>query len=264
MAAERDESGPQGPGLSGTGRDHSGLEAGTTGSASFGDQPGTAEVHAGIAFGGQAGTSTAGRATSRVKDVAGTVRETASDLGQRARDLAGDVGERAGDLASQARDRLSGVQGRVSETLERRGMLEKVRDNPVPALGVAFAVGFLLAGSSSRDEAQGVMGTSKAGRARNEIRQALMAGLSAGLAQGARSFMRNAGASDGVINSVLENLPGLGGGSTGGSTGGSSGGTQRTGATGGMGGSQYASATGGRPTGGAGKPHRQPSHREAY
>src|SRR5215213_9287755 len=111
MAAERDEAGPAGPGLSGTGRDNAGLEAGTTRSMAMGDAPGTADVHSGIAFNPQA-TADQGvreRVTSRVRDAAGTVAETAGGLGQRARSLAGDVAGRAGDLASQARDRVGAL-----------------------------------------------------------------------------------------------------------------------------------------------------------
>jgi len=272
MAAERDEAGPSGPGLSGTGRDTAGLEAGTTRSASFGDAPGTADVHAGIAFNPQA-TADQGmreRVTSRVKDAAGTVGETAAGLGQRARSLAGDVADRAGDLAGQARERVGALGDRATQTLEERGWLGRLRENPLPALGVAFAAGFLLSGGGRGGKGQ---------RVRGELRSAVAAGLSAGLAQGARAFLRNAGAEDGVINSLLENLPVLGGqasGSRGGYPGGSRGGTSPGGRTGGMAGAGRGSMPGGR-TGGmsgggrtagpsyggaTGGTHRAPSHRE--
>lgn len=204
MAAERDEAGPSGPGLSGTGRDAAGMEAGTTRGAGMGDAPGSADVHAGIAFNTQsAEAGVRERAASRVKDVAGTVAEAAGDLGQRARSLAGDVADRAGDFASRARDRVGAVADRATEELEDRGWLARMRENPLPALGVAFAAGFLLSGGGRGG---------RSGRVRGELRSAVTAGLSAGLAQGARAFLRNAGAEDGVINSLLENLPVLGGG----------------------------------------------------
>jgi len=221
MAAERDEAGPQGPGLSGTGRDHSGIEAGTTRSMSMGDAPGSADVHAGIAFNANAGTDEGlgERTVSRVKDVAGDVADAASGLGSRARSVAGDVADRAGDLAGRARDRVSALAERAQGALEERGWLDRLKENPLPALGVAFAAGFLLAGGGSGREvemggatgggARGLRGN--ASRVRGELRGALAAGLSAGLAQGARAFLRNAGAEDGVINSLLENLPVLGG-----------------------------------------------------
>lgn len=277
MAAERDEAGPSGPGLSGTGRDTAGLEAGTTRSASFGDAPGTADVHAGIAFNPQA-TADQGvreRVTSRVKDAAGTVGETAAGLGQRARSLAGDVADRAGDLAGQARERVGALGDRATQTLEDRGWLGRLRENPLPALGVAFAAGFLLSGGGRGGKGQ---------RVRGELRSAVAAGLSAGLAQGARAFLRNAGAEDGVINSLLENLPVLGGqaggsrggGYSGGGGYGSSGGMSSGGRTGGMASAGRGSMSGGR-TGGmsgsgrtagssyggaTGGTHRAPSHRE--
>jgi len=277
MAAERDEAGPSGPGLSGTGRDTAGLEAGTTRSASFGDAPGNADVHAGIAFNPQAtDQGVRDRVSNRVKDVAGTVGETAAGLGQRARALAGDVAERAGDLASQARDRVGALGDRATETLEERGWLGRLRENPLPALGVAFAAGFLLSGGGRGGKGQ---------RVRGELRSAVAAGLSAGLAQGARAFLRNAGAEDGVINSLLENLPVLGGqgsgqasrggysggGQGGMSPGGRTGGVQGTGRGGAMpsgraGGMQGSGRPGGPSYGGSsgGATHRAPSHRENY
>jgi len=236
MAAERDEAGPSGPGLSGTGRDAAGMEAGTTRSMGMGDAPGSADVHSGIAFNTQSAEGVRERATSRVKDVAGSVAETAGDLGQRARSLAGDVADRAGDFASRARDRVGAVADRATEELEDRGWMARMRENPLPALGVAFAAGFLLAGGG-----RGGRGS----RVRGELRSAVTAGLSAGLAQGARAFLRNAGAEDGVINSLLENLPVLGGGGSGGGlSGGSSGGAGRSG---GMPGGRSSAGMGGRP-----------------
>src|SRR5215212_11987820 len=105
MAAERDEAGPQGPGLTGTGRDYAGIEAGTTRSMSMGDAPGSADVHAGIAFNAGAEEGVRERTVNRVKDVAGDVADAASGLGERARTAAGDVAGRASDLASRAKDR---------------------------------------------------------------------------------------------------------------------------------------------------------------
>ena len=57
MAAERDQAGASGPGLSGGGfggRDNAGLQAGTTGSSAMGDRPGTGEVHTGLHSSGSA------------------------------------------------------------------------------------------------------------------------------------------------------------------------------------------------------------------
>jgi hypothetical protein len=260
MAAERDEAGSPGAGLSGTGRDHSGLEAGTTRSMSMGDAPGSADVHAGIAFNANAGTEEGvrERTVSRVKDIAGDVADAASGLGDRARSVAGDVADRAGDLASRAKDRVGALADQAQSALEERGWLDRLKENPLPALGVAFAAGFLLAGGGTGGGEMGMGGGGTGGsrslrgsasRVRGELRGALAAGLSAGLAQGARAFLRNVGAEDGVINSVMQNLPGLGGHdeygggqgsrprSTGGRMGSSGGG--RGGYSGGGGGTSY-------------------------
>lgn len=268
MAAERDEAGT-GTGLSGTGRDHAGLEAGTTRSMAMGDAPGSADVHAGIAFNPTAGTDegVTDRTVNRVKDVAGSVADAAGSLGSRARSMAGDVAERAGDVASKARDRMGALAEGARSQLEERGWLERMKENPLPALGVAFAAGFLLAGGGSGGGSQLEPGRARglrgnATRMRGELRGALAAGLSAGLAQGARAFLRNIGAEDGVINSVMQNLPGM---ADEGSMGGGpmpsrarGGGGGRMASSGPRGGRAYA---GGPQGGGAGR-HREPSHRE--
>lgn len=264
MAAERDEAGP-GAGLSGTGRDTSGLEAGTTRSASMGDPPGSADVHAGIAFNTTADEGLRERTVNRVKDATETVTDAAGSLGSRARTVAGDVAERAGDMASRARDRVSSLTEGARNTLEERGWLDRLKENPLPALGVAFAAGFLLAGGGRGGTeigggARGLKGS--ASRMRGELRGALAAGLSAGLAQGARSFLRNIGAEDGVINSVIQNLPGMESesssqGSRGGMRPASRSGGGRMASSGARG-----SSYGGGSMGGSSTRHREPSHRE--
>jgi hypothetical protein len=268
---------------------------------SMGDAPGSADVHAGIAFNANAGADEGvrERTVNRVKDVAGEVADAASGLGERARTVASDVADRAGDLASRAKERVGALADRAQGALEERGWLDRLKENPLPALGVAFAAGFLLAGGGTSTGGElGTGGTTggtrslrgSASRVRGELRGALAAGLSAGLAQGARAFLRNVGAEDGVINSVMQNLPGLGGdeygsgqpsrprssggrtGSTGGGrSGGYSGGGGGSQSSGG-GGSQYSrggSAAGGRGgtaqggvQGGSAQRHREPSHRE--
>jgi hypothetical protein len=193
--------------LSGAGRDP--LDGDASRSFGMGDAPGSAEVHSGIAFHAPS-TSDAGvaeRTVSRVRDAAESAAD--SDLGQRARGVAGEVADRASELASRARDRVGALADRAQGALEDRGLLAKLRENPLPALGVAFAAGFLLAGG--RRSSAGAPATSRAQRVRGELRGALVAGLSAGLAQGARAVMRDVGAEDGILNSVMQNIPGLGG-----------------------------------------------------
>jgi len=219
----------------------------------MGDAPGSAEVHSGIAFAPEHEQGVRDRAASKARDVADTVTGAAGNLGERARTVAGTVGGKAGDLASQARSRVSGLSDRATTALEDRGMLDRLRDNPLPALGIAFAVGFLLAGGGSSRSAEGLAG-GRAQRARSELRNALMAGVTAGLGQGARSFLRNLGAEDSVVNDVMQNIPGLAGAA--GSRGGSAGGGMRaSGRTTGASTGRMAS------TGGT---HRPPSHQENF
>ena len=269
----------------GANRDTAGMNAGTSGSQAFGDRPGTAEVHSGlhsgrtddtysgIAFAGaEQDQGLRGRATGAVHDAAGTVRETVGNLGERAGDVASQARDRAGEFASQARDRVSGLMDRANTTLENRGVTNRLRENPLPALGVAFAVGFILAGTTESTGsgvrgggAMGAMGSAggRGARAQNELRNALVAGLSAGVAQGARQFLNQAGREGGFLNSVLQNVLGqaeqvssrMGGATT--SPSGMGGGATAGGRTG-MGGT----TTGATPGARAGTVHREPSHRE--
>lgn len=271
MAAERDQAGASGSGLSGTGRDTEGLNAGTSGSAAMGDRGlGTAEVHTGLHSGGSdeysglqfAGRESGGGVGGRVRNVAETVRERAGNLGGPVRNLAGNLGEAAGTV----RDRARSVSERATGALEKRGMLDRLRDNPLPVLGVAFAMGFLLAARDDDDD----YGESRRGRARNELRDALMAGVAAGLAQGARGFLSQAGnESTGFVNTLMDAF--LGGGESRGGTGGGesrggreAGGRSGGGSTGGISRADRGGSTGGRSGSyaGGGSTHRPPSHQE--
>jgi hypothetical protein len=185
------------------------------------------------------------------------------------RNLAGSLGPRVSEAAGAVRERASTVRERAHETLERRGMLDRLRDNPLPVLGVAFALGFLLAANDDDDE----YGESRRSRARSELRSALMAGLSAGIAQGARGFLSQAGdQSTGFVNTLLDSLLGQSGGGSGGGEsrggGGSGGGRTGGGSTGGISRVDRGGSTGGTGSGrsgsyaGGGSTHRPPSHQE--
>ena len=239
MAAERDQAGA-GSGMSGTGRDATGMNAGTAGSSAMGDRGvGSAEVHTGLHSGGT---------------------DSYSGL-----QFAGHEQQDTGSATSGVRERLSGVNDRTTGLLESRGLLDRLRENPLPVLGVAFALGFLLSGRDDDDDFE----PTRASRARRELRSALMAGVSAGVAQGARGFLGQATTEGGsFLNTLLDNLVGGGSGSRGGSR---SGGPSRAGGTGasayGSGSSSRAGSTGGGTSGrsgayGGSSTGRPPSHQE--
>jgi hypothetical protein len=203
MGAERDPAGPSGPGLSGAGygsgdagRESSGFTTPGTSGEPIGERGGTGEVHSGLHSGRTVSDELSGLAFAEAETTAGGVRERVIE---RARSVAGTVreraetvGHRAGEIATQARDRLGDMSERTNQALEQRGLLARLQENPLPALGIAFGLGFLLAGSGRGE------GDSAGNRLRRELRGALMAGLTAGAAQATRGFFQSAGRSDAI------------------------------------------------------------------
>lgn len=204
MGAERNPGGEAGPGMSGPG-----YGAGDTSPDRMGDVTGgTAEVHGGLhshpaddfgasggprrdeygalSYGaGQENQSLGQRAVNRLQGATGTVRDQASNLGHRASDLAGTARDRAGELASQARDGMGSALTSAESWLENSGMLERVRQNPLPALGIAFGLGFVLAARGNN----AIRHNPNINRAANQLRGALMAGVSAAVAREAKHFI---------------------------------------------------------------------------
>lgn len=269
--------------MSGAPRDTAGINAGTTGSAAMGDVPaGSAEVHGGLHSSGAAGRSgeygalafndqnrdaqgVGERATSRISGAAGTVRDAAA--------RAPEVARSAADAASSAAGRVSGAVGRAGTALEERGVYDAIRQNPLPALGIAFGLGFLLAGSDNS-----MAQSPRVRQAKNQLRGAVMGGLTAAVANEARALLgveSKQGGNDlrGIFNQFLGqvvanvqeagsrtermNARSGGGQSRGGSSTAGRGGQQGRpgGQPQGRGGAQ-----GGRGT--QGQVHREPSHRE--
>jgi len=228
--------------MSGTGRN-------AGGSAAMGDKGGSGEVHSGLhsAGGGdqyeglQFAGSEEGGSRSRLGGAAEAIRDR---VGEGARNLAGGVGPRVARAASSTRER-------ANHALEQRGLVDRLRDNPLPILGVAFAIGFVLAARD--DDGDDDYGTSKASRARRELRGALMGGISAGIAQGARGFLsqtNNQGS--GFLAELIDGFMGgqQGGGSQGGSAGGSTSRASGSGSSGGRTGGSTGGAGGGGSAGG--------------
>jgi ElaB/YqjD/DUF883 family membrane-anchored ribosome-binding protein len=219
--------------------DEAGLNAGTTGSEALGDRgTGTAEVHTELSMGRGTGSD---RGYSAIAANTGTgeggLQEKALN---RVRGVAGQVRDRVQDVPGQARERMGQAMDRAESLLEERGVLNKVRENPLPALGIAFGLGFLLAGSDdeSREKRGGTMS-----KAKHQLRGAIIGGLSAAVAQEARNLLGMAqgkGSQGGMLGSLFESLQGGGSGGQGGSSG----------------------RSGGTSGGGSASTHRPPSHQE--
>lgn len=264
MAAERNQAGA-GSGMSGAGRDAAGLNAGTSGASSMGDRGlGSAEVRTGLHSGG--GDEYSGLQFAGAESAADRARGVADAVRDRIPEGARNLGARASEATAGVRERLGDVRERANELLESRGMLDRLRENPLPVLGVAFAIGFLLSGSDDDDAYE----PSRASQARRELRSALMAGVSAGVAQGARGFLGEASSEGGsFLTTLLDNLTGSG--KSGGGSSSSGGGGQRSGGTGGGG---YGASSGGSRGGSVstsggrsgssygGGTQRPPSHQE--
>jgi len=120
-------------------------------------------------------------------------KDRAQDIASQARDRAQDLGERASDTMNRAKNRLKGA-----------GVLDTVRDHPLPALGAAFALGFVLAGSGSRHERKrGAMSMM-----RRQVRSAVMGGVTAALANEARSMLGVQGEGGGMLGSLFGGMEG--------------------------------------------------------
>ena len=94
---------------------------------------------------------------------------------------------RARDLADEARERARGAFGRTTSVLEERagGALALAREHPLATMGVAFAVGFMVAGTSDSG--------GRFGKAKQQLRGAIIGAISAAVAQEARSFAEGTG-----------------------------------------------------------------------
>lgn len=171
-----------------------------------GMEPGTSEVHSemrsepskGI---GNSGSYDAGAAGTleRARD---EITERADGLRDRARDEISDrmddLRDRAGEKIDNVRDEASRLKGelgdRANRALEESGARARVQEYPLFALGAAFGLGYLLAGSGG--EKRGVRG-----KVRNQARAIIVGGITAAVAQQARSMLgMESGQSGGLGN----------------------------------------------------------------
>lgn len=236
MDTERNERSQAGADLSRTRaeRDTEGIEAGTTRSMAnagettpaMGDMtPGTAEVHTDVrverdtGFGAIAASDTAaGRSMQQ------EARDRMNEATEQAQNVANQAQQKARQAASQAQSKANQAMNRVESKLEQTGLMGTIRNNPLPALGIAFGIGFLLAGDGDEEEREekkerpakreqkrrkgggGVMQSAK-----SQLRSAVMGGLSAAVAQEGRNLMGMAqgkGNQGGILGSLFENMTG--------------------------------------------------------
>ena len=127
-------------------------------------------------------------------DLADRARSRARQARERVESTAGRGADRARDLFHEAEDRFDGGAG----------PLRAARDNPLAAVGIAFALGFLLAGDSD-EEASRHPALSKA---RNQIKGAIMGGISAAISQQLRSFIEEQGGIGALLAGLGVPVPG--------------------------------------------------------
>lgn len=158
---------------------------------------GMSASHAGGSAGGYGGSQAgdrasemAGEARDRAAGLVDDAREHAEDALDTARAKASELKHRAEDGVEQARVKATDALHRAETELEERtGAITMIRENPLPAFGIALAVGYLAAGSRSR----------KRGRVMNlatrQLRGAILGGISAALAKEFRSIVSEQGGS---------------------------------------------------------------------
>jgi uncharacterized protein YjbJ (UPF0337 family) len=175
-------------------------------SAAMGDRSSTSGEYGALGFSGNAGAEgVAEKATNRISGVVDSVKDRAQDLSGRAQEFAGQARERVGEVAGQARERASGALTQAQTFLDDQGVTDRIRQNPLPALGLAFGLGYLIAG---RSEHKGLVG-----RARGELRHAIVGGVTAVVAREAKGYLGNV-AGGGLLGQLFGQQGGGSGGST--------------------------------------------------
>ncbi|HEX6924015.1 MAG TPA: hypothetical protein VF167_01190 [Longimicrobiaceae bacterium] len=122
--------------------------------------------------------------------------ESLRDRAAEAFEHGGELRDRLGDAAHRARRSAGRLFDAAEEKLEERtGALRAVERNPLAALGIAFALGFLLAGDSDEAESS----RPALAKAKNQIKGAIMGGISAAISQQIRTFIEEQGGLGAVL-----------------------------------------------------------------
>lgn len=173
---------------------------------------GSGEVHAHVSSHPDKGDGMSGKFDadtgshgSRAQSGTGGVRDRAERVVSGARARGDEFRDRAGAAAKRARNRADHLVDEAEERLERTGALNTARDNPVAVLGVAFALGFLLAGDGDDDDQPRHPALSKA---KNQVKGAIMGGISAAISQQLRTFIEEQGGLGALLAGLGVPVPG--------------------------------------------------------
>lgn len=140
---------------------------------------------------------------------AGTIDRAPTGIGERAAELRDraseeitdrveDLRDRATEKIDDARDETNRLKAKLTDrtnrALDESGARARIQDHPLVALGAAFGLGYLLAGSGGQKH--GVRG-----KVRTQARALIIGGISAAVAQQARSILgTESGQSGGLGN----------------------------------------------------------------
>lgn len=160
----------------------------------MGMEAGTSEVHSEMRSEPSKGVGNSGSydagAAGTMERVREGITERADELRGRARDeISGrmdEIRDRAGEKIDSAREEAGRLRDefgdRANRALDQSGARERIQQYPLLALGAAFGLGYLLAGSGG--EKRGMRG-----KVRDQARAIIITGVSAAVAQQARSML---------------------------------------------------------------------------
>lgn len=206
-----------------------------------GPAPGTSEVHSelstrpskGVGMSGSydagaagTGAATGGRveeAKDRLEHAKDTLASRADDLKDEARgrvdemrervdSARGEVMDRADEVRGMARQKLDGakdeatrlrgrLQARTDRMLDQTGARERIDAHPLVALGLAFGVGYMLAGSGGKS-------TGRRGKVKTQIRSAVVGAITAAAAQEVRSMLGFESGQAGGLGGIFDSMTG--------------------------------------------------------